>query len=160
MELSIVPLQLMLDLNTRLFVNCLDGVDDATAQKRLEGATNNLAFTALHVADARYFVAGLLGVEVENPFQEYEEARSIEDVDDFPPLDTIRAAWNGLGPVLASRLEAMRAEELRRKAPAEFPIGDPTVLGGLTFLVQHESYHIGQMGLLRKRLGLGAMSYA
>jgi membrane associated rhomboid family serine protease len=33
------------------------------------------------------------------------------------------------------------------------------ILGGLFFLVQHESYHIGQMAILRKGLGYNAMSY-
>ena len=34
------------------------------------------------------------------------------------------------------------------------------ILGMLVFLVQHDSYHIGQLSLLRKYAGLAAMSYA
>lgn len=30
----------------------------------------------------------------------------------------------------------------------------------LTFLAQHDSYHVGQMALVRKHLGFDAMSYA
>jgi uncharacterized damage-inducible protein DinB len=33
------------------------------------------------------------------------------------------------------------------------------VLGALTFLVQHDSYHLGQLSLLRKWAGLPAMRY-
>jgi uncharacterized damage-inducible protein DinB len=33
------------------------------------------------------------------------------------------------------------------------------MLGALTFLVQHDSYHIGQLALLRKHAGLPAMRY-
>jgi uncharacterized damage-inducible protein DinB len=160
MEASILPLRLMVDLNTRLFANCLDGVDDDLARQRPDDAVNNFAFTALHLADARYFLAGLLGVEVENPFEEYEEVSGIEDMQVFPSLEAILAAWQGLAPILTSRLEALTSQELGQKAPTEFPIGDPTLLGALAFLVQHEGYHIGQLGLMRKRLGLGAMSYA
>jgi uncharacterized damage-inducible protein DinB len=40
------------------------------------------------------------------------------------------------------------------------PGADGTVLGALAFLAQHESYHVGQVALLRRQLGLPAMSYA
>jgi hypothetical protein len=42
---------------------------------------------------------------------------------------------------------------------ARFPGVDRTRLGALTFLTQHDSYHIGQLALLRKHAGLAAMSY-
>jgi uncharacterized damage-inducible protein DinB len=51
------------------------------------------------------------------------------------------------------------AAELDAEAPYQFPISDPSVLGMTAFLVQHESYHIGQMAFLRKQLGLEAMAY-
>jgi uncharacterized damage-inducible protein DinB len=33
-------------------------------------------------------------------------------------------------------------------------------LGLIAFLVQHDSYHLGQIAFLRKQLGKPAMSYA
>ena len=33
------------------------------------------------------------------------------------------------------------------------------MLGALTFLVQHDSYHLGQLTFLRKLAGLPAMRY-
>ena len=50
----------------------------------------------------------------------------------------------------------------RQRAPftTRLPLGEPTVLSALTFLVQHESYHIGQVTFLRKHAGLPAMQYA
>jgi len=40
-----------------------------------------------------------------------------------------------------------------------FPIDDSTSLGLITFLAQHEFYHIGQLAFLRRQLGHAAMSY-
>jgi len=40
-----------------------------------------------------------------------------------------------------------------------FPVADPTRLGTLAFLAQHDTYHIGQLALLRRFVGLKAMSY-
>ena len=39
---------------------------------------------------------------------------------------------------------------------AKFPLFNGTVLATLTFLVQHDSYHLGQPSLLRKYCGLPA----
>ena len=39
------------------------------------------------------------------------------------------------------------------------PLARPALLGTIAFLMQHESYHVGQMGLLRKELGHPAMAY-
>ena len=38
--------------------------------------------------------------------------------------------------------------------------GDPSTLGSRAFLVQHDSYHIGQLAMLRRVHGLPAMRYS
>ena len=40
------------------------------------------------------------------------------------------------------------------------PLEDSSVLGLLGFMVQHDSYHVGQLSMLRKHAGLPAMSYS
>lgn len=37
------------------------------------------------------------------------------------------------------------------------PVEDKTIMGGFAFLISHESYHVGQLGLLRKELGLSTI---
>ena len=39
------------------------------------------------------------------------------------------------------------------------PVDDKSNMGLLIFMMQHESYHIGQLAILRKQAGLPAMSY-
>jgi hypothetical protein len=51
------------------------------------------------------------------------------------------------------------SDELEAVVEARFPGVERTRLGALTFLVQHDSYHLGQLALLRKPAGLPAMSY-
>jgi uncharacterized damage-inducible protein DinB len=53
----------------------------------------------------------------------------------------------------------MTAVDSDAPVTTQFPMPNATVLGVLTFLVQHESYHIGQLALFRKCAGLPAMSY-
>lgn len=147
-------------LNTRLFLNCTEGVTDSLAVERPTDATNSLAFIACHVIDSRYFMAGFLGLELENPLTDLlGSARSVEDVRELPGIARIRDWWSAVSKEVEACVADLRSEDLVRASPQRFPVDDSTVGGAVAFLVQHESYHIGQMALLRKYLGYPAMTY-
>ncbi len=147
-------------LNHRLLLACLDGMDDAAAQKVLAPDTNHAAFITLHLVDARCFLLKMLGEGMEHPFGDaYDDAKGIEDIEHFPTIDELRAAWKQTGSRLKSALENATREWLAAKPPFKMPMADQTCAGAVAFLAQHESYHIGQLALLRKGLGLGPMSY-
>lgn len=155
----IAPLCELLKLNTRLFLNCLDGVDDTMARARPSADTNSIGFLACHVLHARYYLAAFLGLEAVNPFQElFDSAHDVNDLE-VPPLDELRSAWVELSAQLVDRTPEVTEADLGREAGQEFPVDDGTVLGAVTFLVQHESFHIGQLALLRKYFGLEGMAY-
>ncbi len=147
-------------LNTRLLLNCLDGVTDEQAQQRVTDSTNSLAFLACHLTDARCFLGEYLGSHIGNPHSALlTVARGIEDIPEFPPMSVIRKEWSSVARELAGILEGLSESTVAVASSQRFPVDDSTVLGGVTFLAQHESYHIGQMALLRKALGLEAMKY-
>lgn len=161
MNAMIAPLHAILEMNTRLLVNCLREVDEATARRRLQGRSNNMAFLAAHLLDARVFLATYLGLEMESPLPpEMQEARGIDDVSEFPTLDSIRGTWSEVWEALDARMRTVTEEELLAWSPRTFPIPDPTVRGGVAFLTQHDSYHLGQLALLRRTFGYEAMEYA
>jgi uncharacterized damage-inducible protein DinB len=155
------PLYEILRMNSRLFLNCLDGMDEDQARWRPTERTNSAAFLALHLVDSRHYMAKLVGAETRNPFAPLlEGAMSIDDIREYPSLDAIRDAWKAVTGNLRVRFKSLEADDLARPAPNRFPASeDPSLLGALTFLLQHDSYHIGQLALLRKQAGLEAMSY-
>lgn len=158
---TLVPLAAMLDLDTELLLNCLDGLSDEEARRRLPGGGNSMAYLAAHLADTRYHLAARLGRAIENPLSRYlADARAIDDVREWPTLDELRQAWLVVSAHLAAVLDAFDAGDLAAPEPARFPIRDGTRLGMLTFLVQHDAYHVGQLAFLRRQLGRPAMSYA
>src|SRR5512135_2317869 len=67
MDQRIAPLAEILRLNTRLFVNCLDGMTDDGAAVRPSASTNSAAFVAAHVAEARFFLLNMLGAARPSP---------------------------------------------------------------------------------------------
>lgn len=155
-------LRSLLMLNTKLWLNCLEGVTDEAAWSRSNTPINNAGFIALHLIDARFFMADLLGLEAANPYAEaLAEVRSPADLPEAyqPSLDELRRVWQEVSDVLLDGVPTVEEAVWRRTSPQRFPVEDPSVLGGMHFLVNHESYHIGQLALLRKYLGLPAMKY-
>jgi uncharacterized damage-inducible protein DinB len=161
MDQQVAPLAKVYELNTDLLLNCLQDLSDAEARRCLSGGGNSIAFLAAHLADSRHFLAGRLGSPLANPLAHYlAEARSIADVREWPALDEIRAAWLEVSRYLQGVFESLTAEKLREDKVHRFPLGDSTRLGLITFLAQHDSYHLGQVAFLRRQLGRDAMSYA
>ena len=155
------PLAAGFRLHTRLFLNCLNGLDDATARTRPNPHTNSIAFIALHLVDVRHYTVGVAGGSAPaNPFAGVlTEVRSIEELAACPPLAEIQAAWAAVSAALEETLEAIGGETLAAESPQRYPVSDGTVAGGLAFLLTHEGYHIGQLALVRKFLGHAAMAY-
>jgi uncharacterized damage-inducible protein DinB len=162
MDPRVTALADMLRLNSRLYQNCLAGLTDQAARERLSGAgpTNSAAFVAAHLVDSRYYLLDCLGVKQQSPLTGAKGGfNNIADVTAFPALADIRTAWHSAGELLGKRLAALTAADLDTPLAPGFPIETQTTLGLLSFMVQHESYHLGQLGLLRKHSGLPAMAY-
>jgi uncharacterized damage-inducible protein DinB len=160
MHPSVAPLAAIFDLNTDLLVNCLDGVSDEEARRRLAGGGNSIAFLAAHVTDTRHFLTARLGRPLPNPLSPYlADARTIDDIQAWPPLEQIRDAWLAVADHLAATLEGLGPDALARENVHRFPIADSTALGFIAFLAQHDSYHVGQTAFLRRQIGREAMAY-
>jgi len=150
----------VLRLNTRLLLNCLVDVSEAHATERPNGRTNSMSFIACHLVDSRYFIARYLGLDETNPLDSYVAGvTAIEEMRQMPALDAIREAWRAIGGTLDECVAGLGEEELRAASPHQFPVDQNSMIGGIGFLVQHESYHIGQLALLRKFFAYPAMRY-
>ena len=80
MDPRITSLAAIFELNTDLLLNCLDGLSQGDAQRRLDGGGNSIIFLAAHLADTRHFLLGRLGHPLANPLSRYlADAQSIED---------------------------------------------------------------------------------
>jgi uncharacterized damage-inducible protein DinB len=159
MEPTVAALADMLRLNTKLFRNCLEGMSEEQARVRPSATTNNAAFVAAHLADSRFYTLKALGAERANPLAPYlEGVRGIDGMTRWPTLDEIRSAWTDASRALRARLDAITAAELDGPSGARFP-GNWSVREALMFMVQHDSYHVGQLSLLRSHAGLPAMRY-
>ena len=68
----------------------------------------------------------------------------------------ITSTLTGLVDTVGNQVIDATVEVLPVVAPFAIALA---VLGAVAFLLQHDSYHVGQLALLRKHFGLGAMRY-
>ena len=154
MDSRMQPVTGILELNAALFRRALEGVDQASGERRPNDHTNSLAFIACHALDARFYLMKLAGHERTNPWQTlFDEATDISTMKEYPPLYEVLAEWDELHEATLGCLAAMTTAELDEESSARFPTEDRSILGGIAFLAFHEAYHVGQMGLVRKYLG-------
>lgn len=159
MEARLAPLYDIFKLNSRLFLNCLDGMNDDQASWRAGDGLSSAAFIAMHLVDTRHGLAAKLGLELDNPFAEIKGRKSVVEMRNVPGLDGTREAWKAVTGELRQRFAQLTEADLGKDSGTKLGIDDKSMLGYIGFLMQHDSYHIGQLGLLRRQLGLPAMSY-
>lgn len=161
MESRLAPLADLFRLNTRLLINCLDGLTDDEARGCPVAGVNSAAFVAAHLVDARHGLLAMLGRPQENPLTaSLAGPRGIVEVDALPRLTELVSAWRSVGLALDACLADLDGAVLDRPAPRQFPIDDRSMLGVVAFLAQHDSHHVGQLALLRRALGYPAMRYS
>lgn len=147
------------DLHTRLFNNVLEDISDGETNTQANEHVNHLKWLAGHLTAARYGFKDLAGLETEDPFGElFAHGKSIDPNQAYPSIEQIRNNFNGISGQISEVLGKLPAEALAAQAP-NVPISGGKMSDFLDFLMHHEAYHLGQMGLLRKFLGKGAMHY-
>ena len=161
MDPRLPPLAELLRLNVRLFGNCLDGLGEAEARVRPSDSTNSAAYVAGHMVESRFHMLKLLGAEAANPLRGFSgEWKGIADIAEWPSLKELSAGMTVAAEALERRLGTVTTAELDTKMDPWFAGITGTVFGMVNFMVQHDSYHLGQLSLLRKYAGLPAMSYS
>lgn len=156
MHASLVPTAEIFACSERLFARALEGVEDAQLCER-PGGGNSLLWMAGHVTGARCQLAGFLGAPVEYPWADlFARGNSPYDCPDWPRLEPIVAKWNEVSAALRARFATLTEEELDRPA-GDAPSLNGRVSGAITLLAFHDGYHVGQMGYVRRLLGLGRL---
>ena len=160
MQQSIYHSSLIFNLNSRLFINALDGVTEEQAKERISDHNNPLNWLAVHTVWARYNICGLLGMPVDNPYNGlFEGFKPFDPNYKYATLAEAKAEWQKASDLLKEAMENVTEERLAAEAPFKSPAGDYTIGGTIAFLAEHESYDIGQIAFLKKYFTKEAMSY-
>lgn len=160
MKKTIEHSAIILKLNTRLFLNALEGISEEQASERISGHNNPLIWIAAHTVWARYNISAMLGKPAKNPFDGFfENFKPFDPAANYSTLEQIKEEWKKASKLLEEALESVTEEHLANEAPWKNPTGNSSFGGTIAFLAQHESYDIGQVGFLKKYFTKEAMSY-
>lgn len=160
MNQSIYQSQIIFNMNDRLFLNTLQNVTEEQAKERITGHVNPVIWIAAHTVWARYNALMFLGAPSGNPYNDlFENFKAYDASLKYPSLAEIKDEWKKVCGILRDAIKNVSEDHLAADSPIKSPIGDFTNGGTVAFLAQHESYDIGQLGLLKKFLTREAMSY-
>lgn len=131
----------------------LDGISDEESLRRPPHGGNSINWALGHIVSYRQVVLELLGEEPVWP-KERTEAYGRGSSGDVPgdqvlPLARLMEDLQATTAAIVKRLEALPNDAL--EAPGPNP--KQTLGQRLAFLAFHESYHAGQIGLLRRLAG-------
>jgi uncharacterized damage-inducible protein DinB len=118
------------------------------------GQGSSVSFLLGHLLSSRYGVLKMLGAGDENPFaDQFGRGAVPKDVSEYPDVGEFKSKWDALTDLFHGTLEGASEEQLLASPPDGFPIQDQTMRGAITFLCWHESYHVGQIGMMRTEQG-------
>lgn len=154
MKDSIKTVSTFYNLNAGVLDKCLAGITPEQYSQRPNDTTNSVHWILGHIACSRYFVAGMLGLE--NNFkhnQYFDYGAKLKDHSVYPSPDELAESFKDIHGKIIECLKNPPLDKLKEKPSVDFPGVEPTVLGAVTFMAFHESYHIGQISYLKRFLG-------
>ncbi len=119
------------------------------------GAGNSALWLVGHLTYARRMVLRILGEEI--PTADWEACVGLGssgklDLAKIPSPQDLLEEFNALGKQLAQKLSDMSEEEAQTALEKPMPFGVKTRKDVAHFFYMHDTYHVGQLGLIRRFL--------
>jgi len=156
-------------LTTDWFLSALENISEEDGRKTISDNSNSLEWIAGHLITTRYRNMLRVGLQIE-PYKHLDKfinqtipppnAIKFDKANTYPSLVEDREQWLHYDKLFTDRLQTIDEVILNTGLPFMVLTGGNTVEDALTFMTMHESYHIGQMSIIRKTLGYPAMQLA
>ena len=137
----------------------LEGVSPEDARRKPQPAGNCVAWVLGHLVNARFGMLSLLQAEAPvdpAPYERFTRRGAAADDDvDLPSLATLRADLTATQKSLLAGLADLSDAVANAPAPFSPTQWEKETVGSLLVaLAFHEGYHAGQVGMLRRLLGM------
>lgn len=149
-------------MHSQSFFNALDGITEEKALERNNGKTNHVVWMAGNLVNCRYWFADLLGMDEKDPYEDlFKDAKALDEKLEYPTLEALRENFKNISPKVYQKLLEATDEELSKAFSfgMNVPFVAENVLNMIGMCIGREDYLLGQIGLMRKLLGLKGMSY-
>src|SRR3954453_19609536 len=148
------PLALIFKLNNALVARSLDGMSDEDLWRQLTGSGNPIAWLLGHLTETRAGLLGEMGAPIDYGWSRtFQRGSAFQDRAGYPTGAAIETAWKATHSGMRDAFENVTGAQLpapvtRRPVPGVEKLEDLIAFCGF-----HESYHVGQIGFIRKQLG-------
>lgn len=148
---KIKPLAGLYQVNSSLVKRALKDLSTRQISNRPGPDANSMHWILGHLVVSRYSILQMLGSELRHHYGEvFSKGAEAREEDEYPSVESLLEEWNQLTQELSNRLEMITEEDLVKSIDRKLPGVESNVLGGITFLHFHESYHVGQLAYIRK----------
>ncbi len=155
-------------LLTDWYISVLENIKTEDGSKVIGKNTNSLEWLAGHLIVGRYRNIIRFGQQIES----YEYLDHFVDKmlpppsfipfdrnKKYPSLTEITAEWSKYSKIFIDTLKSADESILKTELSIGPPTGGKTMEDLLSFVVMHETFHVGQMSVIRKALGYKAMQW-
>ncbi len=146
----------ILATNAAVFDRTVQGVSGEKWVAQPSPDSNHMLWIAGHVVVHRAKALRLLGQPWSAPWESlFARGVAKSASEQYPKPEEVLQEWKHVCEGLRAGLANVSAELLNKPSSNAGRAFEATVAGTISFLSFHESYHVGQMGYLRKWLGYG-----
>lgn len=149
-------------MHSQIFKNALEDISERAALKRIDNKTNHVVWMVGNLVNCRYGIGNLMGITDKDPYEIlFKEAKALDESFDYPTLKDLKRNFGAISPKVYEKLLSATDEELEKAFPFGMNIAfvPENVLNMVGMFIGREDYLLGQIGLMRKLLGLKGMSY-
>lgn len=149
-------------MHSQLFNNALEGISEEAALKRTDNNTNHVVWMAGNLVSCRYWIANLVGIPEKDPNEDlFKEGRALDESLDYPTLADLKKNFAEISPKAYEKLLSVTDDNLDEDYSFGMNISfvPENVLNMIGMCIGREDYLLGQIGLMRRLLGLKGMSY-
>jgi len=151
----VAPVSFIFSLNDSLADRAFIGVAPDDLWKRPTPNTNGMLWIFGHMAAVRARMLGALGEEFDPGLGDaFGRGAALQDVSAYPSREKINEASREVNRRLFAKLATLTEADLSKPAQGPRPNAVQTVGEQIAFFALHDSYHVGQLGYVRKALGL------
>ena len=144
--------------NTPMLGRALEGISDEEMRRAPSDHNSSMLWLAGHLLRGRGRTLITLGLSAD-PWNLFGRGTHLDPNAKYPTKQEILERWAEYSGQLQQALQGLTDSDLKKQALAPNPPSlDGTVGGQVAFLAFHESYHMGQLGYVRKWLGLSALA--
>ena len=151
---SVGDVTLIFKLNNRLVTTALEGLSDEEVWTRPNGAGNAMGWILGHITETRGSLLAELGDTTGMPWpKQFSRGSSPAATADRPSRAVIEDAWRATSARMREGFERLTPERLAELPKKQGLPGVTDLASFITFMAFHESYHVGQLGYVRRLLG-------